>query len=681
MSSDDLLDVLGGNGNGNGNGNGYGNVVAANHPTQKSLDELDDMMMHVPSGIPSTFDVKEDNNNNRRDNKGDGNKNSPSRPTSSMSMLSSISGISSASRMAAKARLTQSRISSRQKRQENKRETERLPPNKVVTNIEDEPDFQKDIYAADFVDFDPSTAGTMVMTPRIIRPPTMDVNRPTTADTWISSTPSTEVEVPHDTYVDETRLYKAFQTVRDKFVLEMEKHNDTQEAIAKLKKSLELEGEVNSIQLEQLKKEERHTSKISSDYNHLVKEHTLILEGSEEEIEDLYRQIREVNEMTERVKSERMQFMFRNQKARDEMDKKIQEIKRMEEIKSDTAKDTEGTSKENDRLQKHLRMQSELGKSADTDLQEYSWKLQNSKKLVDELIARLDKAEEDARTWEHRYKVLARDLSHIQKMMMNMTSSHTETQAILYRDRALHYLKSFGGGGSIKESLPPVGLDFHSQSLLSDALKDPMLRKTEEREKEKSYQEGSKLGMNGGVKLKRKTKRAKTPMKEVKGKIERYLNFEEINVSGGGGLGGGGGEEILPKTREKGIFGVARDKKMAEVKYEINNSTIGIHTPANLKRRDNGYDPLSDDFKQLETTQSGRQLMSQGSALQWKTGSINNRRQEADLKRESWIGGGENFFDEKSKTVLPFSMMSLPESVVEKARWKIENEDPFANIE
>ena len=71
----------------------------------------------------------------------------------------------------------------------------------------------------------------------------------------------------------------------------------------------------------------------------------------------------------------------------------------------------------------------------------------------------MDKAENDAATWERRYKDCAKDLSHVQKLMMSMTAGHTETQAILYRDRALHYLKSVGAGGGIKESLPPVNLE------------------------------------------------------------------------------------------------------------------------------------------------------------------------------------------------------------------------------
>ena len=70
--------------------------------------------------------------------------------------------------------------------------------------------------------------------------------------------------------------------------------------------------------------------------------------------------------------------------------------------------------------------------------------------------------------------------------------------------------------------------------------------------------------------------------------------------------------------------------------------------------------------------------MSRGTSLHWKTGSINERREEAELKRESWIGGGENFFDETSKTTLPFSMMKLPERITKGAGGQ---SDPFENIE
>ncbi|GMI51424.1 hypothetical protein ScalyP_jg3802, partial [Parmales sp. scaly parma] len=97
-----------------------------------------------------------------------------------------------------------------------------------------------------------------------------------------------------DTYVDEQRLYSAFSTVRNALMLELEKHSETVKLIEKLKVQLVLEEEVNVMQHEQLKKEEKHTALISGDYNHLVKEHTLIMECSEDEIEDLYRQIRDV---------------------------------------------------------------------------------------------------------------------------------------------------------------------------------------------------------------------------------------------------------------------------------------------------------------------------------------------------------------------------------------------------
>ena len=65
--------------------------------------------------------------------------------------------------------------------------------------------------------------------------------------------------------------------------------------------------------------------------------------------------------MTERVKSDRMQFMFRNEKAKQDMDNKVKEIKRMEEIREDTKKDTAGTQKKSEVLQKHLKMQVSCG--------------------------------------------------------------------------------------------------------------------------------------------------------------------------------------------------------------------------------------------------------------------------------------------------------------------------------
>ena len=118
-----------------------------------------------------------------------------------------------------------------------------------------------------------------------------------------------------------------------------------------------------------------------------------------------------------------------------------------------------------------MKIESEITKSGTKEFEETSWKVANNKKLVDSLIGRVEKAKEDAKMWEHRYRVCGKDLSHVQSIMMRMTESATETQAVLYRDRALHYLKSVGAGGGIKESKVAVGVAETGDSLLADALK------------------------------------------------------------------------------------------------------------------------------------------------------------------------------------------------------------------
>lgn len=234
-------------------------VVSPSSSSSNTLEELEDMMMRVP--YPST--------------------NANSKPSSALSRKST----KSSSRPPLPAPT--------------------VIPESQILSMEDEPNFQKDIYSDEFLDFNPSTTTTMVMTPRIIRPPTTNVDRPSTAQSWVSSTPSSSssvIEVPLDTYVDEQRLYSAFSTVRNALMLELDKHSETVKLIEKLKVQLVLEEEVNVMQHEQLKKEEKHTALISEDYNHLVKEHTLIMECSEDEIEDLYRQIRDVKSAGERAK-------------------------------------------------------------------------------------------------------------------------------------------------------------------------------------------------------------------------------------------------------------------------------------------------------------------------------------------------------------------------------------------
>lgn len=105
----------------------------------------------------------------------------------------------------------------------------------------------------------------MCKTPRIIRPVTEASSRPSTTNSWISSAKSEEVEpeeIPLDTWVDEPRLPNAFWKVRDFFSVELEAHSESCDRLQELKDDFIFEKEVNVVQQEQLKKEEKHTSGI-----------------------------------------------------------------------------------------------------------------------------------------------------------------------------------------------------------------------------------------------------------------------------------------------------------------------------------------------------------------------------------------------------------------------------------
>lgn len=244
-----------------------------------------------------------------------------------------------------------------------------------------------------------------------------------------------------------------------------------------LREDLVLENEVNVVQREQLRKEQSHTSKILKNLQNLKKDHEEMLRNCEKEVNELYRGIAQAQDEIRAVQAEKMHEMHKVHRRAQEADIKDMEIKRFLKVKEEADADSEATQKQSDILQTGLHVVKEIGKSGEKEFESVSWRLQNNKKLVDSLIMRTGKAEDDSKMWEQRYKLCAKDLSYVQKLMMSMTSSHTETQAILYRDRALHYLKSVGGGEGVKEALPPINSESASAgSILSDALMDPDMR-------------------------------------------------------------------------------------------------------------------------------------------------------------------------------------------------------------
>jgi hypothetical protein len=170
-------------------------------------------------------------------------------------------------------------------------------PELDTLKIEDSLGYRKDIYAADFVDFDHD----YTKTPRTIRPRTRkEDKKELTARSWVSSTHSSdeeeEKELPLDTFVDEPRLPNAFYKVRDAFTIEMDAHADSMEKLQELKTNLILEKEVNVVQRLQLKRDEGHTSVLLENVRDLQRDYDTLVRESEEEIEELYVRARSASE-------------------------------------------------------------------------------------------------------------------------------------------------------------------------------------------------------------------------------------------------------------------------------------------------------------------------------------------------------------------------------------------------
>ncbi|GMI00772.1 hypothetical protein TrVE_jg6553 [Triparma verrucosa] len=520
---------------------------------------------------------------------------------------------------------------------QNKPLFEAIKEEEAVVLISDEKGYRKPIYAEDFVDFEDN----MFMTPRIIRPITEASERPSTANSWISSTVSEEEEpeeVPLDTWVDEPRLPNAFWKLRDFYTVELESHAESCERLQKLKEDLIFEKEVNVVQREQLKKEEKHTSSILSELRNLQKEHNKFLKVSDDEINELYSEITDTQEEIKRIAGEKMHIMYKVNRAEQELQIKEEEIKGFTDVKEKTIKDNEKVQKNSDVLQTGLKTVKQIGDSGEKEFQETSWKLDKHKKLVDALIRRVDGAKNDVKTWKHRYNVCAKDLSHVQKLMMSMSTGHTETQAVLYRDRALHYLKSIGAGGGIKESLPPVNLERTGESLLADALKDPELRREVggnggRAGKISATGKGGKmysLGGSDGLDRIRRSE-ARTPdVRATKKKLGRYMRNNPAD------------KDLMKKkkgereTQPLELEGADADfQTLLRVEWE-NDSSGRLYDDPPMSRMSamSGASGLSG-----MSGVTAKSALSEGSALRWKTGSLRRRKEKAQQFRDEWVEG------------------------------------------
>ncbi len=549
-------------------------------------------------------------------------------------------------------------------------------PEASVIRIEDELGYRKDIYQEDFVDFDDD----ITKTPRRIRPRTEYSVRPPTANSWISSTPSEpeeEEEVPLDTWVDEARLLYAFGKVRDAYTVEADSHRESMEKLEKLMNDLVLENEVNVVQRLQLKKEDAHTAVISSNVRDLQRDYSEFVDASENEVNRLYKEITSVREEIKSVQSQKMEAMYQVSRLDQELKFKNEEVQHFKALKSNMEMDSENTQKKSDVLQVGLKTQKQITETGESEFNETSWRLESNKKLVDTLIIRVDKAENDAKMWAHRYKMLGRDLSHIQKLMMNMSNSHTETQAVLYRDRALHYLKSVGGGDGIKEALPPVGVSANTgASLLADALKDPGIRKkvggdgSRAKKIVGTTKDGKLFSLGGGGGRDRQGGRRgaqgdrppRTPdIRMTKKKLQRYM----ANPIGNTGVSPSLDDVDVDKVVSKSAYALedADDDFKRLLVAELENDAELKHPTSVGGRR--AYSRMSEvSGVSGASGMTAVSAMSDGTALRYKTGLQRKRRAKAEEQRMKWmeqtLSINSNDFDDRRNVEYFKDTMSPP---------------------
>jgi len=110
--------------------------------------------------------------------------------------------------------------------------------------------------------------------------------------------------------------------------MEADSHGDSCEKLQQLKQDLIFEHEVNIVQREQLKKEDKHTAVVMGRLRDLKKEHKEMLGNATDEINRLYKEIDNAREEIKQVQADKMHEMYRVQKTKQEIDLKEAEIKR-----------------------------------------------------------------------------------------------------------------------------------------------------------------------------------------------------------------------------------------------------------------------------------------------------------------------------------------------------------------
>jgi hypothetical protein len=534
-------------------------------------------------------------------------------------------------------------------------------PEYTVMLLSDEKDYRK-VYECgdDFVDF----RDDVCCTPRSIVSDVDDGNGTsgsrtgrTTARSWVSSVQddfnesqsSEPVNGPVSTIVDKSRLYTSFDGVRQAFIREMTKHGESQEVLERVCKELVLEKEVNVVQRLQVKKEEGHTKVLKDTVEQLRRDIECGVKESEEQIDKLYYDIDVYTKENERVSGEKMQIMYKLNRLKQELVMKNEEIQRFETMKEKVTADSIATQKNSDVLQVTLKVSDRIQKTGVKDFEELSYKLSNNKKLVDSLILRVDKAKADKKMWEHRYKVTSKDLSHVQSIITSMSTSATETQAALYRDRGLHYLKSVGGGGGIKESVVRERVAESEGSILTDALKAPELRSITKndgraaKEGDVMMSIGSNGGASGGGGGGGRRRNVQTPDVRVsKKKLNRYI--AKSNTQRGGEAGKK--KDFNDLGDDLGLGGNLVDGSDEDFITLLKAETVA------RKEEGEWYKPPSrgdgsgrNNFSRMSNVSAVSGLsgvtnktdMSEGSSLRWKTGVQRKRREKGEGLREEWV--------------------------------------------
>ena len=519
-----------------------------------------------------------------------------------------------------------------------------------------------------FVDF----SEDVMHTPRVVRPSTSSstshqyaaaagTRRPSTATSWASSDLSTTDPASSSseemilTFVDEARLYKAFVTMRDAFVAEAHAHRESCRALESSKTSLILENQVNVEMKKQLEEEEKHTKIIRDFLKVRTDEHATMIKDSEEEVENLYAEIRDLEVQVSVSQSDKMQHMFRTDRCAQELQHKKADHSRFTDLLAATRENSDSTQRQVDASASKLKTQDLLRKDSDKAHGEASWSLGRQQSTVDELIRRVERANAEKRTWMERYKSCERDLSSTQSLLLSMSSSKTEEQTAMYRDRALHYLKAVGAGHGIREARRPRGQNgatVSGDSKLLDALRAPELRNEHAVPTDGKSLAREGIGARGGGAggagagagaATRRIKRSQTPdVRESRKKLDKFIEGDAgIDSETTTSDYANSAANYAAAAATTALLRNSQDDEAADHDFDFAFRRRAAAKAAAAASRNSATYGGDDAVATGATARSGNATtaptVSQGSALALKTGRLQARKAKAQEVREDWL--------------------------------------------